>query len=191
MLMSVIPWHSKFCQHHGLIYLPSFGRIAPNRSANWDRFPLLIETLKAGFANVVIWLDADAVIQNPYVNLLECTNEFLFCGMVKHDVSWRDTGFHWNAGVMYLRRHVRTIEFLEEVNRVGRMPEEGWDNQGTIHAVAKRMNFPICTIQNKWNASRLMNDVPNPIVRAFHGEGVACAPDVARIAENNLLTAYR
>ena len=190
MLSRMIPWHLAYAQRHGLIYLPSFGRIVDSRQENWDRFPLLIETLRAGFADIVVWLDADCVIADGKTSLIEAADEFLYLGAVLHREPWRVMNCHFNMGAMYLRNTPLTIEFLEAVHKSGRIEGEKWQNQGTILNIAERMSLPICRIRNRWNSTPAFNDCNNPVVRSYHGIGldkiVETEAQMAKIADSNL-----
>lgn len=176
MLAAMIPHHLKYCERHGIVYLPSFGRIDESKHPNFDRLPLLIETLRAGFADIVVWLDADCVIANPNVSLVEAADEFMLLGLVAHPDPFSDWGFHYNNGAMYLRNTPRLIQFLEIVQKTGQIPGEKWFDQGTVLRVAEKMKFPICRLRHRWNSTPAYNDCPNPIVKAWHGHnGLRCS----------------
>ncbi len=184
MLSRMIPWHLSYAQRHSLIYLPSFGRIVDNRHENWSRFPLLIETLRAGFADIVVWLDADCVIADADTSLLEAADEFLYLGATLHREPWGSDNFHFNMGAMYLRNTPFTVQFLEEVHRSGKIEGEKWENQGTMFNIAKRMSFSMCRMRNKWNSTPAINDCHKPVVRSYHGTGLdKLAETTARMAE--------
>lgn len=197
ILSAMIPWHLKYCQHHNIIYLPTFGNIVESRHPNWSRFPLLIETLRAGFADIVVWLDSDCVIADPHTSLLDAADEFMLLGAVAHPDPWGDMGFHYNMGAMYLRNTPRAIKFLEAVHKSGKIEGEQWENQGTILRIAETMKFPICRIRNRWNSTPAYNDCPSPVVRSFHGgdnlrikTAEQMQSELEAIAGVNLRTAY-
>lgn len=189
MLESVMAWHSAYARRHGILYQPSFGSVVDGRSAKWGRFPLLIQTMKAGYADIVVWLDTDCVIADPKTSLLEATNEFLLIGAVVHPETYKDEPYHLNMGVMYLRTSPKTIDLLERVHAMGHIEGEHWDNQPTIYTVARELKIPICRIGNRWNSTVGVNECLNPVVVGFHGTETKHAEDIARIARDNLKAA--
>lgn len=188
LLSSVIEWHSEYAKRHDILYKVSFGDVVPERNPNWGRFPLLIETLKAGYADVVIWMDADTVIadENPNYTLRDATDEFLFFGAVMHPEEWHDQPYHMNMGVMFLRNCERTIKFLEAVNVRGKIEGEKWENQGTVFTLAQEQKIPICRVSNRWNSTVGVNDCDRPVIRAYHGTGTTRHAEIEAIAKHNM-----
>lgn len=187
LLRKIFPWHLKYCSRHEIIYLPSFGRITKDRHPNFDRFPLLIETMRAGYADIVIWMDADCVIADGSISLAEAADEFLYLGAVKHPAPWKGNNFHFNMGVMYLRTCKRSLELLEACHASGNIPAEtDWQDQSTLFVHAENLNFPICRISNRWNSTPAANDCHKPVVRSYHGIGLASSNELVAIAESNL-----
>jgi hypothetical protein len=169
LLQATIAWHAKFCERHDHIYLPSFGEVIGAKTPYWGRYPLLVETLRAGFADIVVWMDADCVIADGNTSLLEAASEFMLIGAVAHPDPFKDWGFHYNAGVLFLRRTERTIKFLEKMLSVGDIPGEQWLDQATLLSLSVSEKMPICRISHKWNSTSSYNDCINPVIKAFHG----------------------
>lgn len=181
LLMATLQRHADYCTRHDITYLPFFGRFAHALHPNWDRFGPMLGALRSGVYELVIWLDADTVIVDTQTDLRLVTNELIHVGMVKNRTSWKQLGYHFNAGAMYVRHTGQAIDFLQAVVNQG--PTEnphGWQNQSAIHTVLDRGGFYVDNISNRWNCSE-SNNAPNPVVRAFHGKALQSLDEIKRL----------
>jgi hypothetical protein len=181
LLGATVLHHQKYCERHAVTYLPCFGRVAYDRHPNWDRLPLLLMALDSGLFELVIWMDADTVIVDFETDLREATGEFTHIGLAANPVSWRGWGFHFNFGVAYVRATRESLDFLRQLRNLGPVENEHhWENQGALHTLLQRGGFHVDRIDNRWN-SAAHNNVPHPVVRAFHGVGPSALAELKKL----------
>ena len=182
VLKAILESQQAYCTRHAITYMPFFGRFSHDRDPRWDRFYPMIQALNGGRFELVVWMDADALVVDREVDLRDATDELTHLGMVAHPGAWRDWKFHFNCGVMYVRNTVEASRFLAEVDARGPTGETpGWENQDAIHEAIVSGSLHVDKIRNRWNSCRA-NQVPHPVVQAFHGMG----PEKA-LAEVSLL----
>jgi hypothetical protein len=183
LLHSTIPWHAAYCERHNIVYLPSFGNLCPKQHPIWSRYPLLISALQSGLFDIVIWMDADAVIADPSTSLADASHEFQNIGMACHP----SPAFKFNAGVMFVRCGRPSLHFLQSVWNRGHIDNpQGWEDQPSIGDTARKTGFVLDKVADKWNSTPWMNNVPHPVVRSYHGHPLDNAGKIRRIAQENL-----
>jgi hypothetical protein len=159
--------HTDYCKRMGIDYRRLITKRLCDRDIAWDKIVVLRETLALPY-DVVIWLDADTVIvsDEDLRDALPANKDF---GMIRlGNVSYKDLGFHYNAGALYIRNTERMRKFFDDV---WDDYEEDMKEQGSIHNVLMREGFPewFVQIDDKWNSTMGGNESPSPVVVAWHG----------------------
>jgi hypothetical protein len=180
LLEATIAHHRRYCERHGIAYLPTFGRFC-HRHPNWDRFPLIRAARE--FADATVWMDADCIIVDMETDLRNIFRSSSLSeapiGLVKHTkIGWGHADWHFNCGVMAVFNTKSSATFLEHVWGIGDVPNEHqWKTQPAIHiAHIECGQDRIRRIDDRWNSTPWENDCERPVVRAFHGKGVAALP---------------
>lgn len=158
----------EYCSLHGINYQPYFCR-QQSRIENvmWDRVLLIREALEK--RDFVIWMDVDALIVDTSVSLLEAASEFEHVGMIKHYTEgWRDKDWHFNAGIAFFKSTPQTKEFLDHVWECGPIEHPRWKVQATMLLINDVMKI-ISPINPKWNSTVGASEVPNPVIKSWHG----------------------
>ena len=149
-----------------------FGPQQTERAANWDKIVLILQALRAGKWEHIIWLDADTLIAHTARDLRSALPADSWLGMVKHGhPAW------FNCGAMYIRSTPQALAFFEEVWRTWPVGHVWEDNMAIIRVLGfdpERWRG-VAVIGDEWNSTRLMNDVGNAVVKAWHGDGPAAA----------------
>ena len=183
LLSKTSRWHARYCKHWGIAYQAVFGAVQQGRHPNWDRFPLILNALRLPF-DYIIYLDADAIICNPNVDIQESANNVVHLGLVPHGTPWSDWSFHYNLGAIFARNRAIVTELFQQVWDYGpqaNKPE--WPTQEPFHHCINLRRFAPDRLEARWNSTVSENPVPNPVIQAFHGRGVACLPELTEIAD--------
>lgn len=166
------PIHKAYCREHGFDYWSMFGDVVPGRTPHWNKFPYIQSAMEQG-RNHIIWLDADCLIVDHSVNLLDGIPKNGCIGMVVHR---RFEPVHFNSGAIYIESRWESYQFFKAVwdgyDPINAFP---WKDQGHWHdqQVFMRFNDSISMIQeieDRWNSTWNFNPSENPVVVAFHGE---------------------
>lgn len=118
----------------------------------------------------IFWLDADALVADWTVDLrlaVQDTPDKI--GIVKHPTP----PFHFSCGVMLIHNGEGVRKLFTEL--IARGPgEPPWYEQTIFNALSTEPEFNgvILPIDYKWNSAFDINPVPNPVIRAWHGEGI-------------------
>ncbi len=154
--------HRAYAERHGLDYWCVEGNPAAPKRPGWGKIPLILSALEMGFERVV-WLDADAVIVDPGVNLSTVIDAGI--GLVRHP-----NPDHWNSGVMVVCRSDEAQRFFAAVNAA---PENdsAWMEQLPINQLAGRPEFAglLTPLDAALNSTPGAVMAPQPIVLAAHG----------------------
>jgi hypothetical protein len=134
--------------------------------AGWAKVRLILSAMQMGFQRI-IWLDADAVIVDPAIDLGRLTPDGI--GMTRHPNSDRCSA-HWNSGVMLVTRCERTQRFFENVDSE---PENDspWMEQLAINTLAAQdewapLLFPLAPAFNSTPGAVMAQA---PVILAGHG----------------------
>jgi hypothetical protein len=154
--------HRAYAERHGLDYWCIEGNPAEPKRPGWGKIPLVLSALQMGFERIV-WMDADAVVVNPTVNLASVIESGI--GIVQHP-----NPVHWNSGVMVVCRSEQTRRFFEAVNREPEN-ESAWMEQLPINQLAERSEYAglFKSLDPSFNSTPGAVMSPAPVVLAAHG----------------------
>lgn len=173
------------------------GVLGPRR-ARWRKVELLRAAVQA--YDIVVWIDADAVICRYDRDITADFVEDCFQGLVLEHCWDR---FNPNTGVWVLRRDPRSIDLLEELLAAG-PPEHSWSDQAAVclalgwhlgdfhgHGAKPMRGSRFLTgtawLSPEWNPTGLAADCPGARVHHFAGQGLA----LRRQRVSQLVTALR
>jgi hypothetical protein len=124
--------HQEYAQRHGMDYWCVVGNPAVDKRPGWGKVPLLLSAIELGY-DPVIWIDADAVIVRPDVDL--SIQSLGGIGLVRHP-----SPEHWNTGVVLCRASAATEEFWRSVEQ---SPENNsaWMEQAAVNSLARDPRF--------------------------------------------------
>jgi hypothetical protein len=159
--------HAAYCMAQGFDYWHFIGHPCPERErGGWDKVAYIKRALEDGY-QFIAWLDTDtAIIGNE--PLTKALPDDMHIGGCLHDGNTeRDIPPHINVGVLYLRNTPETCAFVDawEASYPG---EERWVEQGSFNTLAQETGI-VSVIDDKWNSTVGMNEVPDPVVMAWHG----------------------
>jgi glycosyl transferase family (putative galactosyltransferase) len=128
----------RYALKHGYEYVQGSGAMAEDRPVAWAKIPLLLHLLEA--FELVVWIDADAVILDDSVDIASELAPDAWQAMVAH---------HWgdevspNTGVWVLRRGSRSSEFLRAVwQSVEFVDAVFWENAAVMHLLGFTYRTP-------------------------------------------------
>jgi glycosyltransferase involved in cell wall biosynthesis len=154
--------HEAYAVSHGMDYWRLDENPAEPKRASWGKITLLLRALQEGYDRA-IWLDADAVIMRPEVNLaLICRRGI---GLVQHP-----NPVHWNAGFLVAAKSPLVERLLAEID--SRPDNESpWMEQLVLNELAKQPEFRAALepLSPTFNATPGAIVVPHPVVLAAHG----------------------
>jgi hypothetical protein len=134
---------------------------APKR-AGWAKIALMQAAMYSG-ADVIIWLDADAVVVRTDFNLANAIQCGI--GMVRHP-----NPDHWNTGVIVAVRSPQVLDFFATVER---SPENdsAWMEQEVVNELAAIPSYAslITALDAQLNSTPGAVMASNPVVLAAHG----------------------
>ncbi len=160
--------HAKYAEAHGMIYASYRGRVELGLPASWSRIPLVLNHF-AGGADVVVWLDADAVVVDFSQDITAACP--FGVGMSHYDRPFS----HHQAGVFVAHRSAKTVDFFERVLQSSRQndydvpgPFGKWEQQ-PMNEIGRELGI-IATIGQRWNYIPAYADaVAKVAVYAYHG----------------------
>lgn len=153
--------HEEYCRSFGIEYqLHVCGEL--HEPGGWEKLRLVKERFEQ--YDLIIWLDADAFIEDVTVDLRTVPTSPDSIGAIWFPVPRP----HWNVGVMYFRPGKETSAFLDKW--LARYPGEGdWHEQQVFQELAVMWNAPVITLPDEWNSSLEHNWKGKRIISAFHG----------------------
>jgi len=165
--------HAAYCARHGITYWPVLGDVQFSRPPHWNKIVLIQHALALGFATVA-WLDADTLIvrdQEDFRTALDPAGGPL--AMSLHPAN-HSSGApeHWNSGVMFLRNTPRVREFFQAVWDAGPLGPHCWHEQARMLDLLPRFPGLVQRLDDRWNATETVTEVPDPIIKAWHGAGL-------------------
>jgi len=154
--------HRRYAQRQGMDYWSVAGNPVFGKRPGWGKVPLILAGIDAGYESV-IWLDADAVIVRPEVNLTQLVSEGI--GMVRHP-----NPEHWNTGFVVARSCENVERFWREVEAA---PENGhaWMEQAAANALATMPRFAdlLHPLELRYNSVPGFASANEPVIVAAHG----------------------
>jgi hypothetical protein len=166
--------HCRYAQAHGFAFLNVLGDVQSERGPHWDKIRLIQLAFEMGF-DFVAWLDADTLLIDSGVSLLEGLPEGPPIGMCRHPMPWRKQVWHYNSGVMLIRNEQLSRRFFENVWKAGPV-DHPWQEQVRIVEEADKSPGAVQSIEPRWNCTEGSNPCSNPVVLAWHGHGKAALP---------------
>jgi hypothetical protein len=159
---------------HGMEYIAWAGSLEPHLyPGGWGKIWLMRLMLSLGYKHV-FWIDTDAAIVDLECDLRDGLPEGKLIGACEH---WAEHWFpqmgiprHYNVGVLFLKNHPLTEEFLDDW--IGRYPgDKRWLEQGSFNDMVKEEKYaPVFhRLDDKWNATYNVNEVERPCIQAWHG----------------------
>ena len=125
-----------------------------DRPASWSKIAIIREHLRD--ADAVVWLDADALVVDSTVDILEQLRPDAFLGVVEH-VFWGNQTP--NAGVIALRAGPLAERFLEEVwEDVRFIDHPWWENAAVVNALVYSTPPWSPRLNLRWHLQNLVRD---------------------------------
>jgi hypothetical protein len=174
--------HDTYATRHSLTFCCIRGRVQSDRPPAWDKIRLIQMMLASG-AELVVWLDADTLIVRPEVDVRTALQDGAPIGMCRNPAPWEDQLWHYNSGLIVVRNARAARWFFDEVWRIGPVGNHPWQEQARINELARQHANFVQRLDDKWNCTKGVNPVRNPIIRAWHGQGAkAVKPMSAAVA---------
>ncbi len=126
-LLDITRLHHRECaRQQGLDYWCVEGAPVRGKRAAWGKAPLVLAAMALGYESV-IWLDADAVIVRPEIDLVTLAPRGV--AMVQHPnpEHW-ETRSHWNSGFFVSRADTATERLWRLVDETPEMTARGWNS---------------------------------------------------------------
>ena len=164
--------HEAYAHAHRMDYVCRYGAQTTDRAPHWDKILLILLALRKGY-EYIIWLDADTLIVNSERDLREALPEDAWMGMVRHDTPGEGQHRWYNSGAIYLRNTPKCLAFFEEVWNAWPIDHHWEDNMAMIMTLgfAPERWEGVAVLSDEWNSTRLMNEHPSAVVKAWHGNG--------------------
>lgn len=141
-----------------------------DRSPHWNKIALM-QTAMAKGSKRVIWLDADCLIVDQSVNMIDGIPNDGDIGMAVHRLEPQ----HFNSGAIYLKRTLDSWQFIKKVwdgydplNLWPWRDQSHWNDQSVIMRLNDEISI-IKEIDDKWNSTLGINESPKPVVVSLHG----------------------
>ncbi len=165
-----------YAERHGYDLDLRTETLAPERPPAWSKIRLLRELLE--HYDLVLWIDADAAIVDPALDIAEALKRRDLMGMVAHEYDGQVVP---NCGVWVLRRHRLVRRWLDAIwNRVEYLDHEWWENaavidelgyrvEPTVELVRRtRMRARTRYVDRSWN-SIAIDRAPHPKINHYPG----------------------
>lgn len=175
MLKHVAPWHEAYCKQHYMTYCPHVGswpcRTVGHkpRRPEWQKLPFILHWMNQASADdVLIYLDTDAVIVRPEVNLADVLPSD--CDMAMAKAHYCKSEFY-NCGVIVLRNNRVTRDLLQTSDEMGPGIGLHAHDEGRINKLIKDGHeVKIYDLPGEYNACNYTNfDPARVVVQAWHG----------------------
>jgi hypothetical protein len=184
------PGFERYAARHGYEVVLEHRHLAPERPVAWSKVRLLAE-LVASF-DLVMWVDADAVIVDAAVDLADQLRPGRMLHLVAHEIEGRPVP---NSGVLALRGGRSAARLLERVWAAERYIEhKWWENAALIELLGYSVEEPVVRqrttllklrtqfIDPGWNTIPQAPQPAHPRIR--HYPGFDQATRVSRMLED-------
>lgn len=178
-------WHRSYCQRHGFDYRAFYGRVQYERPAMWDKVQILLTILRGcAPGSLVIWMDADTIIEQPQESIAAALPDGADVGMARSLVG------ELNAGVIWIVASAETIRWLERVEQLG--PVDGGRYHEQTRLNREFAGLTVAEIEPRFNAYRWVaaQIVEPAVVRAWHAHPMNFRFHMMRRSLSNLLQHY-
>jgi galactosyl transferase GMA12/MNN10 family len=120
-----------YAERHGYELELRTELLVPDRPPAWSKIPLIQGLLEDH--DLVLWVDADAAIVDPTLDLADELGPRRLMGLVAHRYDGQVVP---NCGVWALRRHRRVRRFLDELwANVAYLDHKWWENAALIEGL--------------------------------------------------------
>lgn len=163
MISECFQRNASYCERFGIDYRFYLQQVKPASNGGWDKVFLIQQALHDGY-DLVIWLDADAVIWDLETDLCTVPNPPDTIGVVQFKrCRFFDT--HYNVGVLYVRNGPRAQEFVNTWLD-GYPGGLRWREQKVFNDIS---NDTIFQLPTTWNYTVLRHaGVEKPMIRGYH-----------------------
>lgn len=159
LLVETFDRNTKYCEEHDIDYMAIMSEILDAQKGGWDKLGHIKNALD--IYELVIWLDADAIIYDLTRDLKTVPNPPDTIGAVKYFLP----APHLNVGVLYFRNGERVKRFVSDW--LERYPGQGsWAEQMVFNSMKDKTVF---SLPMEWNRIYDHNPSANPVVLGFHG----------------------
>lgn len=163
MALDHVHRHAEYCRRFGMHYEFFAGEMMPYKKGDWDKVILVKEALLS-YYDLVIWLDADAVIKDLGFDLRQVPLNPDEVGAVFFSVPEP----HYNVGVLYFRNGSRVQKFVDEWTQ-GYPGDDHWHEQQVFNTLAQKHADMVKILPAVFNSSRDHNWTPGAYIAAGHG----------------------
>jgi hypothetical protein len=163
--------HEAYAAKYNLTFWSIRGDVQSERQPHWNKVLLILDALHFGF-DLVIWLDADALICRCDQDLRRALPRRCPIALCRHPLSWGQQPWHYNTGVIVVRNTPLSRMFLEAVWNAGPVAHP-WQEQIRFNELSWTFPDAIQQLNDRWNSTDDVNAIRNPIIRAWHGRGRA------------------
>lgn len=180
----------RYCERHQVFYQLSVGLITSDLPPAWNRIPLILGCLAAGFETIV-WLDADCVIVDHTQNIFMSLPPAKSISMAQFsNVKWNGID-HYNTGVMIIKNteDVKNLFSWVWKQRYVRLPHhypKFWEQNFILDYLTKINPDMVAPLDHSFNyIDGLSNPNIRPVIKGYHGRREACLPLIKKdLAEN-------
>jgi len=160
--------HIAYCSSHGFDFWNIYGNPEPHKTpGGWDKIFHIKRALADGY-EFVVWMDTDAAVVRD-VSLTEALPKTAHIGGCLHPPNERlKIESHVNVGVLYFRNTDETRSFVNAWEASWPAKDPRWQEQGAFNDLSKSSGI-VSVIDNKWNSTYQVTEVPDPVVMAWHG----------------------
>lgn len=165
--------HIDGCKRFGYSYRCDFALRA--KHPYWHKLEMVLEAIRDGF-DYVVWIDADTIWNgfDPLTDAIKTDG----IGMTWADGVWPEPYYqHYNCGVYFIRCVDNKDEMIATLTKWQNEPDDGhpWGDQHAFHKLLGRNEIEVTRVDDRFN-----NGFGNPVIRAWHGQGIKALPDMIR-----------
>lgn len=179
-------WHRAYALRHGFEYRAVYGPQQYKWPAVWDKVSLLRDAaFNCEDGTVIIWLDADVLIEEPSTDLRTARPAGADVGMVRSQVG------ELNAGVIWLKSSGRVVAWLNRVEQLGPVDGGYLQEQTRMNRLFPESGLIVAEVEARFNAYRwAAGQIIEPaVIRAWHAHSMPFRFHMMRRALD-LLTQY-
>lgn len=175
MLKHAAPWHEQYAKRHNMVYVAHLGEWPVRRLGRkfrrpeWQKPPFLMHWLdQSNAGDILVYLDTDAVVVNPTVDLTEQLPDDRDIAMCR---SYYAHSIYYNNGVMIFRNNSATRDLWRTTDDMG--PGIGLiaHDEGRMNKLIRDGHeVAVHDLPGEYNACSYTKFDPNKVVvQAWHG----------------------